>query len=631
MPRLIALLAALLIVAQPAPARAYTIGGGLTTSCHEILTIQSIGLLVPLIDPEDVNLPEDDTWLNIAEAFAASLTAEGTGVELPSGEPVELTKETLFLIFSAWVGVRAPDTEGHSVANLNTLRRVQADPNPAGQYIHALRTRNDDGVAGDISAIAGTKDVIRATFDDIADAVEARPEDRIIKAPVYLDYYGEIDVDVARVPYLFGRVAHTLQDSYSHMLRSEDGKIVLSVMNYEDALTGDIDERRDGLAHSVTMDDCTGPLEPLKERALVATLGGVTALLAYLEGDDTYLESGLSPCPEDDSEDVPICGWITYNPECEASVEADDPDLSGCCTEDNDYCGTPWLKLARESQTGPVLDVILCSHSSTPAGMGGATYTFALLGLLFLARRFRRHAAALTALLGLTLVCQEARATEAAPPPYDSATPAANDAQATPNQASAQALPPPHDSGIAAPTNRETTPENLHPIFVGVEVHGAALTDVAGSAVLDAAFGYGLRGGYRFAPSPGLGQWGLVGQVEIDHWIPTELDSGVDPGVLNVGVGGELVYIGGFVRSSLLVGTSTLIFDAALDDAGSTGLFVDLRPIGVRYRLSDSFAITFDPISFAFVAPVLGSGPNIRHHEYRIVLGVEMLAGSRNR
>ena len=130
--------------------------------------------------------------------------------------------------------------------------------------------------------------------------------------------------------------------------------------------------------------------------------------------------------------------------------------------------------------------------------------------------------------------------------------------------------------------------------------------------------GYGLRAGYR------LGRWGLVAQVERNYWLPTELSHALVPGALNIGVGAEWLAVDGRVRLSATAGPSILWFDATFDGKGTTGLFVDLRPAGLRWRPSRFVAVAFDPLSLAIVAPVLGS-PGILQLEYRTLLGVEIL------
>jgi hypothetical protein len=154
--------------------------------------------------------------------------------------------------------------------------------------------------------------------------------------------------------------------------------------------------------------------------------------------------------------------------------------------------------------------------------------------------------------------------------------------------------------------------------FAGAEGHASLLSDAPERSFINATMGYGIRAGYR------LGCWGLLAEVERNYWLPTELSHALVPGALNIGVGAEWLPLGGRVRLSAMAGPSILWFDATFDGKGTTGLFVDLRPAGLRWRLGRFVAVTFDPLSLAIVAPVLGS-PGILQLEYRTILGAEIL------
>ena len=153
-------------------------------------------------------------------------------------------------------------------------------------------------------------------------------------------------------------------------------------------------------------------------------------------------------------------------------------------------------------------------------------------------------------------------------------------------------------------------------IFVSADGHLSLLSDIVNSTLLNPTFGWAVKGGYR------PGDWGLFLQVEQDVWQPTDSSGKTVLGALSVALGGEMFFADGFLRSSVAVGSSTLLFDTVLDDAGSTGIFFDLRPTGLRWYPSDHFVINFDPLSFAIVAPVLTGIPLIQV-EYRTVVGVE--------
>lgn len=60
----------------------------------------------------------------------------------------------------------APDTEGHSVLNLENARELHTDPNPEGQYAHALRALDDDWDTADQSAVEGTRSAIRRELSE---------------------------------------------------------------------------------------------------------------------------------------------------------------------------------------------------------------------------------------------------------------------------------------------------------------------------------------------------------------------------------------------------------------------------------------------------------------------------------
>ena len=72
----------------------------------------------------------------------------------------------------------------------------------------------------------------------------------------------------------------------------------------------------------------------------------------------------------------------------------------------------------------------------------------------------------------------------------------------------------------------------------------------------------------------------------------------------------------------LLVGPSILTRANDLDPAGSVGLFVDLRPLGFSWRVSDSIALVADLLYMTLVAPVLTGVPLI-DFQFRSSLGVE--------
>ncbi len=151
-----------------------------------------------------------------------------------------------------------------------------------------------------------------------------------------------------------------------------------------------------------------------------------------------------------------------------------------------------------------------------------------------------------------------------------------------------------------------------HQGFVAAEGHASILSDAKDTSTLASTFGWQLRGGWRW------GRWGGFVQVEQNMWLSSEVSSELVDGAWNVGVGGELLSADGFVRTAIAAGPSILAFDTTLDGAGSTGFFLDARPVGLRWRPHPELVLGMDPITFAAVAPVLDGIPLARL-QYRSV------------
>lgn len=153
--------------------------------------------------------------------------------------------------------------------------------------------------------------------------------------------------------------------------------------------------------------------------------------------------------------------------------------------------------------------------------------------------------------------------------------------------------------------------------FVAVEGHMSLFSDLVDWALFSGTFGYAVRGGYRWK------SLGVFLHVEHNMWLAMEHDKDVVQGAVNVGFGVEYVYARGLVHSSLALGPSILAFDTALDDAGETGLFLDVRPVGLRFDVHELVSIGFDPITFTLVAPILDGIPLI-YAQYRTVIYLEV-------
>lgn len=575
----------------------YSVGTSLTSPCHERLTTRALVQLLSALDASGIALPDSGVWRKVGKSYVDSLALSDYFEDLNLSE---LTDEQMFVAFSVVTGVRNADTDGHSTSDLNALRRLNNNTDPEAQYQHALRAIKDDGVEGDIQAISGTKNVIMDAFLELGELQDDGDLKLLQKAPLYLDFYGSIEVDVVASAYLFGRAAHALQDAYSHMLRSKDGHTVLHVLNYIDAIGDNYDRGRDGLAHSNTLDRCNDETATLTQAAADATIGMAHAMDAYLAGDAEPLAKGLAPCVGEDSEPG-SCGWITYYPPCQAAWETGDSEEidASCCTQSNEFCHSFWLPVAEKDQTGPILGEIFRCSTMAPSRASPTSSSLCLLACLA-GLGIVRQKRWLTAMVLLGSPWLSSRA-EASPPDL---TP--------PSFATSSAKP--HHEETPKPA-AESPPEGR--TFAGFDLHWSLLSDTPDHSMLSISAGFALRAGYR------LRHWGVLIAVERDYWRATELVHGMQQGVLNVGLGGEYLFQAGALRSSLLVGPSVLLFDTVLHDKGEVGVYTEARPLGVRFRLSKHFAVWFDPLTAAFMQPMLREGPVVRVLQYRTVLGLE--------
>lgn len=346
-------------------AHAFTVQSGFTNGCHERISVASflIGGAGLEVLPDD-QVP-DGEWEEILDHLFPDASGFSRGQR--------------FFIFSIITGTRAPDSEGFSLTNLAVLRSVQSDPH--GQYIHCLRAAEDDYEEGNDTALAGCRDVIR---EEIGNAFDAFVDVGVplIEVQMTLENYGTIEVEVSPIGYHFGRALHTLQDSFTHAIRSPDLRSVVHTMNYEAAIADTLDEERDGMPHSGAADSCV-------------TVGGVTGELVNRERVFAAIEAGADL--------VRAFGRVSQRrlggDRESLALEVDgvllkwfrraNPETLGyeVCDITNDYCSSPWLETARLSPAGPVLS---CTTTPNRSRIPASLSLFALLLLLRLAPRTLR-------------------------------------------------------------------------------------------------------------------------------------------------------------------------------------------------------------------------------------------------
>jgi hypothetical protein len=153
------------------------------------------------------------------------------------------------------------------------------------------------------------------------------------------------------------------------------------------------------------------------------------------------------------------------------------------------------------------------------------------------------------------------------------------------------------------------------------------LSGQAGTVLLGRSTNGGWRVGRAFAAGAGAGRrWGRFDafvEAEANGWSSTRADGSRDHALaVDVGIGAGASYAGGFLRASVAAGLSILGIPTDVDTAGSTGLYVDLRPVHYRWALPRPWVLGLQPLSLMVAMPVLTGIPLVEV-QFRTSLTVE--------
>lgn len=103
--------------------------------------------------------------------------------------------------------------------------------------------------------------------------------------------------------------------------------------------------------------------------------------------------------------------------------------------------------------------------------------------------------------------------------------------------------------------------------------------------------------------------------TESEEWLVT----------LDLGVKGHLTLLDGLARSAVGFGPSLLLRGAQADElTNAPGIFLDLRPLGVRFPLGAQSALVLDPLGVLLVAPRLSATPLV-DVQFNTTLSLEVL------
>ncbi len=284
------------------PLRAFTIGTAYTEPCHESITLEAINFEQVEALTQDLVLPDSDEWLAVADT-------------LPFVNSQNRSLETKYVLMSFLIGVRAPDVEEASALDLSALRQIHLANDKQAE--HCLRKSEHDGEPGNYRAVESCRDAIAHSLEQARESFSREPIGQNVRRSLQLNFYGPVQTSVWAPAYWLGRAAHTVQDGFSHAIRSENLREIYHVLNYIEVPGEDYEEHRDGFAHSSNADDCTSTTEH-RQLALEAQIA-TRALF------DNFYDVVL----EDSSRNIDnfLVTWF---------------DVDTNCGLDNAMCDTPW-------------------------------------------------------------------------------------------------------------------------------------------------------------------------------------------------------------------------------------------------------------------------------------------------
>jgi hypothetical protein len=565
--------AALGVATTSRSASAYSYESAVSTGCHERITMGALRTVrtqlptAPLVAPDrneralidDVPFTLDDDMKDI------------TSVALV-------------------IGIRDNDLKGRGPTEVDQLAAIHG--NPDNQREHCLRAIGDDEPDGSARALEACKAFIRGKLVEALDGLDAGgvPDpNRRVDIEVSLSLRGRVTASLPLYWVRMGQAMHTLQDGFSHTFRSPDRMRVRTVLNWIEYVNGDESESRDGPVHRNGLDACD-KLDDLQTVNLgVASQASLELLRATLDpslGRDAKLAAV----------DATLAKYLAYEPGC---------------TEANGWCDAPERKYEVAASCG-CATIGSRSRGLLAAGACG-------LGLaLLVARRRRRRGAERLAALSVVVACITAPASARAqdePPPAAAATPpgaTTTDAQTGAVVAVDEKKPPP---GVPTATEvKAETTEKEHRSLFGVYAAGSgSITNPGLSGQL------GLR--FRLTE-----RWTLGVDGEINGWF-AEQTQRFRTGALNVYATAIFHYPLRFeqvnLRSTVNLGTSTMLIDLYGAPRGTTGIFIGAVPLGLEWKVSSALYVIFDVLGVAVPIPQLVGAP-FAYPQYRTALGVEL-------
>ncbi|MDB4944486.1 MAG: hypothetical protein JWP97_4020 [Labilithrix sp.] len=583
-----ATLTALVMLGGARPAGAFTYGSAISVGCHERITTATLRGV-------RTQLPTRAVTISPSKEEKAFIEDVPFGVE---PDLQELAGATLL------VAVRDNDLKGNSPTEVDELANVHG--NPDNQEEHCLRAGSDDEPDGNAKAVDKCRGFIRAKVVEALDGLDAQgavdPGKRT-DLDVSLSLRGKVSASLPLYWVRIGQAMHTLQDSFAHTFRSPDRMKVRTVLNYIEYVKGNEVESRDGPLHRTGLDACDG-LDDLRTANIgMAQQASMELLRSTLDPALATREAKLAAV------DALLVKYLSLDPGC---------------TSENHWCDAPELRYEVAQS---------CGCRTAGRGPGGWLAAAAgAAGLAIFAARRRRtmrrgaKAAALSALLlGLALpATARAQAVDTNDPALKPATPAGSAQPKAPAQvavdpatgaavASDQGEAPAGVPTVSQAKSEQNEQEHNNRLFGVYAAVSGSVTDPA----VNGQLGVRLRVSELF--SLGL-------DAELNNWFALQT-SRLRTGAFNAYLTGIVHYPIRFaavnLRSTLNLGTSTLLIDLYGAPKGSTGIYVGAVPLGLEWKLSSRLYLVWDALGIALPVPQLKGAP-YAYPQYRTAVGLEL-------
>ena len=519
------------------------------------------------------------------------LTGDYPGLlkELPIGVDADVQN---FWAMSALIGNLFTDIGSSDIQDLVDVAENAARPDL--QREHCLRGIDDDGEPGNQQALAACKAFIEEQLAQALGDGDAPDVDATESVRLHLIFRGDADVPLDRFGFHLGRATHALQDGFSHTFRSDDHRLVKTVLNWVEWIHNGYDEARDGFRHLYQLDTCDQTDPTGMQRW--ATAQQATAELTAAIADDTGGRAGRLARAS-----AVVDSWFGVQPGCDKS---------------NQWCDAP----ERLQTAGPGG----CALAGDSTGAGDWTAVGGLMVAGALARRLpkrrqrrtepnmnakpgRNTITATLLAVGLTMVAAAGRAQANA-----DEKPNSNDKSNGDGRGDGDGDGRAEVKGGVIAKATSTEQEQLAARRFGIVAKGGIAIDKAG---------YDLGVGIRYD----LGKKVTVGlDGEYNPWFSIETGKSVQGATNFYGVGIFRLDVRDYleVRLTLAAGISILNFDTWAAKKGSLGPYFAVSPLGVAIRMGGHLRFIIDPAEIVIPIPQT-TGIPLAYRQHRVSLALQ--------